>query len=168
MCASRLISTRLRTYWSRVCIFIFLPQKGGEPAPDLIGGRFTESEATVNRVGVGIRIDLNPPRSKSSRHGKVRWRFAVLAPRMHRREGGFEIAREPRRIEERTPITMARKLRSDSGQSRLVTSKLQSQCRIIFKRMGDQFGHADGVKQARRHAPGKTRAHAGQDRKACP
>ena len=31
--------------------FVILPQKGG--------GRFTESEATVNRVGVGIRVDLN-------------------------------------------------------------------------------------------------------------
>src|SRR5690242_18256120 len=86
----------------------------------------------------------------------------------HRFVGAFEMAREPRSIEERMRLTIAREPLPDLIELRGIMGKLERTRLVILERMHDHIRETNRTQQTRGHTSGKTVTEAGQNRQPRP
>ena len=109
---------------------------------------------------------ITTPASRSGR--KPGGRKAEPLSLYNRGISRFQIAREAGGIEQRMGCTVARELRLERRHALRVTREIQSEGFVILQRLRNQFGHAQGVQQARPHPSRERSTAAGEDGKPGP
>src|SRR2546421_524494 len=106
--------------------------------------------------------------SRLRSHSYDRWRQTGLLPAPDRGVDGFQITGEPRAIEQRFIVTVARELGRYGVQSLWIARQRQGQFFIFRQRLCHHFGQAERPQQAGADASGESIAETGDDRKTGP